>query len=515
MDPMNHSMTVQQKNLLLLGFIILKFLVQYWVNGSSYELHRDEFLHLDQAHHLAWGFQSVPPFNSWVAWIILQLGNGVFWVKFFPALFGALTTALVWKTVETLKGNTFALVMAAIAMIFSIFLRINLLFQPNSADILFWTLTFYGVIKYIQQEDSKWLYWTAFAIAVGFLNKYSILFLVAGLIPALLLSRQFKMFRNKHFYIAMLLALIIISPNLWWQVQNNFPVVGHMKELASTQLVNVSRLAFLKSQFMAFIGASIIIIASLISLGFSPLFKRYRFVVITYVVTIGLFIFTRGKDYYAFGLYPILIAFGSVYIASSFTVRWKKYLPLAVIAIVLLFFYPLLKISLPTKSPAQFYADNKLGKPFSDHTWEDGRHHPISQDFADMLGWKELARKTDSVYAMIGDKQHVMVLADNYGQAGAINYYSKNKDIHVVSGNADYLHWFDFSRPIYSVIVIHTAPDPIETALISRLFSKISLQGQINNPYAREFETKIYLMENPTMDVRKAVEGKIKSMQAE
>ena len=81
-------------------FILLKFVLQYVLVNDVYELHRDEFLHLDQAKHLAWGFHSVPPVTSWISWIILQLGNGIFWVKFFPALFGALTILVVWKTIE-------------------------------------------------------------------------------------------------------------------------------------------------------------------------------------------------------------------------------------------------------------------------------------------------------------------------------------------------------------------------------------------------------------------------------
>src|SRR6478609_6477830 len=100
-----------KKTLILFGFIILKFLLQSVVISSDYDLQRDEFLHLDQAHHLAWGFLSVPPFTSWVSYIIYLLGNTLFWIKFFPALFGALTIVVVWKAIEELKGSLFALVL--------------------------------------------------------------------------------------------------------------------------------------------------------------------------------------------------------------------------------------------------------------------------------------------------------------------------------------------------------------------------------------------------------------------
>ena len=116
---------MKNRNFVLLGFILLKFVLQYVLIDPVYELHRDEFLHLDQAHHLAWGYTSVPPFTSWISWIILQLGNGVFWVKFFPALFGALTLLIVWKAIEELKGGWFALLLGTVSVVFSSLIRVK------------------------------------------------------------------------------------------------------------------------------------------------------------------------------------------------------------------------------------------------------------------------------------------------------------------------------------------------------------------------------------------------------
>jgi hypothetical protein len=50
--------------LILVAFILIKFYLQYSLIDPVYDLHRDEYLHLDQAHHLAWGYTSVPPFTS-------------------------------------------------------------------------------------------------------------------------------------------------------------------------------------------------------------------------------------------------------------------------------------------------------------------------------------------------------------------------------------------------------------------------------------------------------------------
>lgn len=44
-------------------FILIKFILSYVLVSEVYELHRDEFLHLDQANHLAAGFTSVTSIN--------------------------------------------------------------------------------------------------------------------------------------------------------------------------------------------------------------------------------------------------------------------------------------------------------------------------------------------------------------------------------------------------------------------------------------------------------------------
>ena len=106
-----------KKTTILLGFIGLKFLLQFLLLSSVYELQRDEFLHLDQANHLAWGYLSVPPLTSWTSYIIQLLGNSIFWIKFFPALYGALTIFIVWKAIEDLNGNLFALILGGTSLI--------------------------------------------------------------------------------------------------------------------------------------------------------------------------------------------------------------------------------------------------------------------------------------------------------------------------------------------------------------------------------------------------------------
>jgi len=63
---------------ILLLIILLKMVLQYLVVNPVYELHRDEFLHLDQANHLAFGFISVPPMTSLISGVVYLLKAGSF-----------------------------------------------------------------------------------------------------------------------------------------------------------------------------------------------------------------------------------------------------------------------------------------------------------------------------------------------------------------------------------------------------------------------------------------------------
>lgn len=498
-----------KKTAILLGFIILKFLLQYALISSEYELQRDEYLHLDQANHLDWGYLSVPPVTSWISFIIKLLGNSIFWIKFFPALFGSLTIIIVWKAIKELNGNLFALTLGATCVLFSILLRLNTLYQPNSLDVLCWTTFYFVVIKYINSKKQKWLFIAALVFAIGFLNKYNIVFLLIGLFPAILISNQRTLFTEKKLYMAVLLGLLLILPNLIWQYNNNFPVVRHLNALTDTQLVNVSRGEFIKSQLLFFIGSLFVIISGLYAILFYKPFRNHQLFFWTYLFTLIVFIYLKAKGYYAIGLYPIYIAFGSVYLETILKTDWKRYLRPIAISIPILFFIPMYQLVFPNKSVEYIVKNEKKYKALGLLRWEDGKDHPIPQDFADMLGWKELARKVDKIYSNIPNPNHTLVLCDNYGQAGAINYYTK-KGIAAVSFNADYINWFNLDQQYINLIRVknHKEKDN-EFQKTSPYFHHSLISDSITNRFSREYGTTVFTFINAKIDINERIKIEI------
>lgn len=477
---------------ILIVFILAKFIGQYIVVNPIYELQRDEFLHLNQANHLAFGFISVPPLTSLFSVFIYWMGGSLFWIRFFPALFGALTVVFAWLIVEQLQGKLFAKILVSSALVFSVYMRLNILFQPNSFDILAWTMVYFFLVKHITTEKVKWLLFMCLSGVLGFYNKYNISFLFIGLFTGILLSNHVNLFSKRYFWKVVLLSLLLLLPNIIWQIVHNFPVLMHMNTLNKYQLVNNSIAGFLLSQIHIVLGSLPLVMASFIAFwGYKP-FKPFRIIGISFVATIALFSYFKAKDYYALGLYPVLFAFGSVYLEKLLTGKWLQYLrPLPIVLNLLLFLF-IARYLFPVLSPQQIVENRVMFEKMGMLRWEDGKNHPLPQDFSDMLGWKEMAEKACLAYNTIpkNELNKTLIFCDNYGQCGALNYYNKDKTPESYAFNADHIYWLPQLDTIQNIVFVGNKPNE----KVLEYFTDCKFMGRVESEYSREKGTPIYLL---------------------
>jgi hypothetical protein len=185
---------------------------------------------------------------------------------------------------------------------------------------------------------------------------------------------------------------------------------------------------------------------------------------------------------------------------------WKKYLQPAALAVPVLLFFPFYKIAFPNKTPEYIVQHPKYYKKFGLLRWEDGKDHLLPQDFADMLGWKALAIKIDSIYSGLPNPGQTLILCDNYGQAGAINYYTANKNIVASSFNADYINWLKFDKKIIDVILVKETDDnDKERKKEIPLFDTVYLADKRINQYALEDTISIYVLKGAKIDINKRI----------
>lgn len=476
---------------ILFLLIAVKMVLQFVVVNPVYELHRDEYLHLDQANHPAAGYISVPPFTSWISLLIQLLGGGIFWIRFFPALFGALTLVVIWLIVGQLKGGLLSKITAGTIFIFSVYARINILYQPNSFDILAWTCVFYFLICFIEKKRPVFLYLMALSFVLGFYNKYNIVFLLAGLLAAVAMTGLRPIFKNRSFYIAFILALLLILPNLLWQYNHHFPVINHMRVLKESQLDNLGPSDFLKDQLLIVSGALPLIFAALTGIFVSAEFRKYRVIGYTCLIIIAMFIILKAKNYYALGLYPVLIALGSVYFERLLTGKYKIAAPVYMV-LNLLIFIAIARLLFPILGPDEIRARSQQFEKFGLLRWEDGKNHHLPQDFADMLGWKEMADKAYTAYNLVPgeEKPATLIFCDNYGQVGALNFYNHGKMPEAYSFNTDYLFWIPSPLVIKNVLLVGDAPSDS----VQHLFEHVEKVADVKDPNARERGTAVFLL---------------------
>lgn len=488
------------KRVVPLLFAILKFVSGFVLASRAYELQRDEYLYLDQGRHLAWGYLEVPPLIAAQAWVTQALGGDYFWVKFWPFLWGALTVYVVGRMVQRLGGGWFAQVLACLCYCVTGYARLNFLFQPNSFEVFGFTVCCYWLLCYVQEVRPKYLYFMGLGIGLSVLNKYTTFFFVAAVVAALVLTPQRRVLLTKPFWVAAGLALLLSLPSLGWQLAHGIPFLHHMSELHETQLVNVSVGDFWKDQLIMCFPAVWVWVPGLLALFAYAPFRPYRSLGLVYVVGLLILTVLHGKSYYSLGYYPMLFAFGAVWweqLLQPF--RYGAFVRPALVLVPVLIVLPMVPFIFTLYPPAYM---ERISADYQDlglTRWEDGKIHALPQDYADMIGWQELADKTFQAYQALPDSTRALTLikCDNYGQASAINYYNRHRSLSIANSfNGSYLFWFPArpARPYRHLLLIGEG-DPGALVPYFREFRKV---GEITDPYAREKGTTIFLGTGPT-----------------
>ena len=490
---------------LVLFLAIIKFSLPLIFQHPLFELQRDEFLYYQQGLHPALGYLENPPMLSWLATVSSWAGGSEIAIKFWPCLFGAATVVLTCLITAEFGGKSLAQLLAALGVMGGAFVRIHALFQPNFLDVFFWTLSLYFLVRYVNTKQLNFIFLLAISLALGWWSKYSVLFMAASVVVGLALSPYRAVFVKKQTWLAAALALLLIAPNVVWQYHHNWPLMHHMAELRETQLQYINKADFIKDQLMMLLPGLLIWLAGLIWVLTQ---KRWYFIGIIYFSVILLLLFGSGKSYYTLGVYPVLFAAGGF--AWEQLLRKRKWISYSIGVLMALFNWMIMPLLLPTETPGKLDALYK--KIHEEHKWEDLKTHPLPQDFADMLGWKELSTKAEKIfYTNLPDtiRANTIIYCRHYGQAGSLKFYGKQDNFtsRVLSDNGSFLLWIPDNLSFRHILFIGRRM-PGKDDEVFQHFGRIQLLDSVTNPYSRQFGDKIIFFENIDKEgLRLAQEG--------
>ncbi|WP_339840153.1 glycosyltransferase family 39 protein [uncultured Maribacter sp.] len=478
---------------IILILVTIKFIIQ-WFGNVNYGFHRDELLHLSVSEHLDWGFMEFPPLIGLIGKISYWLFDySLLGVRLFPTLAGVGILILCCLIAKEIGGKTKAILLAGICILaFLPFYRNHTLFQPVAFDQLFWVLGFYLIIKFINSQNKKFLLFLGITLGLGLMNKYTILVWAFGVCIGLFFYKRGSLFKNKWLYISALISLVIFLPNMIWQIQNDFPLLKHLKALHESQLNGMNPMEFGLEQ-LNFPFTLIISLFGLVGFLIDKKLRKYRTVGVATLVIFCTMWLLNSKAYYVFGIYPVLFAGGAVKIESLLSKRPSfVYAIAAIVLLPSIYFVPEATPILPIDKYVKYA-----------HLKEQNGRVELKGDYADMFGWEEQVQLVDSVYQTLSpkEKNNCVLWAENYGEAGALTILGKKYNLpNTISRHGSFWTWGYGNKDADVWISLGN-----EKSSVEHVFEEVKLIKIITNKYAigEENGIPLYICRKPKIDIEK------------
>lgn len=211
----------QRVILLIISLSVLRLIV-----CSLVDLGNDESYYWIYSQFLKWNYFDHPPMVA--IWIRLFTANlwfqdHVLFLRLGSVVGCGLSTGFMYKCVQTLhskKAGWFAAILYNASFYGGI--TSGLFIMPDSPQMVFWTFSLWMIAR-INTDGSKWIHWILLGIASGLciMSKVHGVFIWIGIAMfAVIINR--KWLRNPGFFMSAAITMLIASPILIWNIQNNF-----------------------------------------------------------------------------------------------------------------------------------------------------------------------------------------------------------------------------------------------------------------------------------------------------
>ncbi|MGB2869755.1 MAG: glycosyltransferase family 39 protein [Bacteroidota bacterium] len=484
--------TFVRQNILLLSFAAAALLIHLVVNAmGGYGYFRDELYYFACSEHLDWGYVDQPPLSIFILALNRVLfGDSLFALRLLPAVAAAVTVFFTGLMAREFGGNRFAQSLASVGALASpIFLGMFTIFSMNCFDFLFWTLAAFIILKILKTEQPR--YWIILGIVLGFglLNKIDVLWLGFGIFLGLVLTPQRHWLKTKWPWVAGAIAFILFLPYILWNMTHGFAHWEFINNATALKYSSQTPITFIVGQFLLQNPMNMPLwICGLCWLLFVGE-KRFRFMGFIWLAAfLVLLVNGHSKAEYLAPAYMPLFAAGGValerWLSGKF-LDWLRPTYLGLVALGGIFVAPLVLPVLPVQTYIRYAESIGMGP-----TSAEGKQlNKLPQFYADMFGWDTMAATVAGVYRGLSaeDQARCGIYADNYGEAGAIDFFGKKYGLpKAVSGHNNYFLWGTRGYSGEVVIVIGGNPDGHR-----KVFESVEEAAVITSEYAMPYESNL------------------------
>lgn len=207
------------------------------VKNLGIDLYVDEAQYWIWSKNLDFGYFSKPPGIALQIWLSTQIfGDNLIGVKFLSMLCYVLSSLVIFALIKQLNlSSKLAFCAGITTLTLPIFAWLGLFASTDSLLILEWILALYFFVLIVEKQQQQFLNSLVLGIILGFalLTKYTVVaWFLCAFLYLLCYKREFLVSKKIIFLIIVLsVALLIFSPNLIWNYQQNFPTLRHTAEI--------------------------------------------------------------------------------------------------------------------------------------------------------------------------------------------------------------------------------------------------------------------------------------------
>jgi hypothetical protein len=394
-----------KKIFLLIGFFTLIRLAV----SPFFGLGVDEAHYVLYAKFLDWSYVDHPPLVGWVhAPFFYLLGTNEFLARLPAVLLFAATSYCAYLFVLRVTQSSQMSLLAVLALNCSFILNVmGLMLLPDSLLLLFVFLLIFIVEKIAREK--KPLDFILLGILLGLMGlaKYTSILLVPPLIVFFLLKRRYDIIFSRYMFLAALIALIMITPVIYWNINHGFISFryqgSHIFGSLATSFKNF--IESLAAQFGAY-SPFLFIIAFY---GFFRVLRSgndyLRLSVLFGATIIVFFLITslseRTLPHWPGIFYVLFIPIGSytLYLSKEKWKRYYLYFSIGLSLVLMLFAY--------TEVAGKFF-----------------KYPDYKSPFRDIYGFQQIAGQADKIIKNDKTAAHKAIAVSNWTMGSRTMYYS-------------------------------------------------------------------------------------------
>lgn len=456
--------------LLIAGLVVVALMVV----AGRYGFHRDEYYFVVTGQHPAVGAPDNPMLVPFLAAGWYWLVGGHLWAfRILPALAAGgyvVIGALIAREFSASRSQQVAA--AAATALLAVVPPVGHLFETTTFDMLATAAALWMLIRALESEPQRWAPWIGFGVLTGVAMEVKVLaagVMACCLLGILILGPRRRLAGAKP-WVAALIAAVLAAPNLAWQAGHGWPQLTIAAHIANGGSGSSTPRASLIPVTMLEIGPimTIVLVLGVVRLLRRPWrVNRYGWLAAGFLIFVALMLVSGGKAYYPAGFYPALMAAGSGTILNWARTRSRRMLCalLAIVSIIVT-----VSLTLPVYPVGSTLFGVGMGP---------------NPDMGETVGWNGYVQTVRTVAAAIpaGQASHTIVLASNYGEAGAL--YLARRGAHpaadippVYSGHNAFWSWGPPPESATDAIVV----GDFSAADLGSLYATCTVRARLHSP---------------------------------